>query len=275
MTTAQRTQDGSVVDKLKETLAAFLSAQVDRITSKASDKLSDIAGQLTEAAEHDGALPKAGARLLKGESPVKAQDIKETLTGGDSSGGGEGSAVQVKATFISEALDVGVPLRTAYNHWTEYEDFPSFTKGTQDVSKDDEVASHWSVKIGPSTRSWQATVLEQIPDDRIVWRTESGQATLHGAVSFHELDTTLTRILLVVEYQPSGFLEKTGNVWRAQGRRMRLDFKNFQRQVTFAEEEPEGWRGEIQDGKVVRSHEDATAEEQGGDDGGEEDGKEE
>jgi hypothetical protein len=67
---------------------------------------------------------------------------------------------------------------------------------------------------------------------------------------------------LVVEYYPSGFFEKTGNLWRAQGRRMRLDFKNFQRYVTLTQEEPEGWRGEIRDGEVVVSHEDALEEEE-------------
>ena len=70
------------------------------------------------------------------------------------------------------------------------------------------------------------------------------------------------RIVLVVEYYPSGFFEKTGNLWRAQGRRMRLDFKNFQRYVSLTNEEPEGWRGEIRDGEVVVSHEDAMEEEE-------------
>ncbi|MEU0633780.1 cyclase, partial [Streptomyces sp. NPDC005989] len=99
------------------------------------------------------------------------------------------------------------------------------------------------------------------PDDRIVWTSEGAKGTTRGAVSFHELAPSLTRIVLVVEYYPSGFFEKTGNLWRAQGRRMRLDFKHFQRYVTLAQEEPEGWRGEIRDGEVVVSHEDAMEEE--------------
>ncbi|MFF1934141.1 cyclase, partial [Streptomyces sp. NPDC058228] len=86
--------------------------------------------------------------------------------------------------------------------------------------------------------------------------------TTKGAVSFHELAPTLTRIVLVMEYYPSGFFEKTGNIWRAQGRRVRLDFKHFQRYVSLTEEEPEGWRGEIRDGEVVTSHEEALEEEE-------------
>lgn len=140
--------------------------------------------------------------------------------------------------------------------------FSSFAKGVRDVSKSDEVGSDWKVKVGPSSRSFKATVQEQIPDDRIVWTSEGAKGTTRGAVSFHELGPTLTRIVLVVEYYPSGFFEKTGNLWRAQGRRMRLDFKNFQRYVTLTNEEPEGWRGEIRDGEVVVSHEDAVEEEE-------------
>jgi hypothetical protein len=105
-------------------------------------------------------------------------------------------------------------------------------------------------------------VQEQVPDDRIVWTSEGAKGTTRGAVSFHELAPNLTRIVLVVEYYPSGFFEKTGNLWRAQGRRMRLDFKHFVRFVTLTQEEPEGWRGEIRDGEVVVSHEEAMEEEE-------------
>jgi hypothetical protein len=163
---------------------------------------------------------------------------------------------------IIEVLDVGVPLRDTYDYWTQYDKFSSFAKGVRDVSKDDEGGSDWKVKVGPSSRSFKATVQEQIPDDRIVWTSEGAKGTTRGAVSFHELGPTLTRIVLVVEYYPSGFFEKTGNLWRAQGRRMRLDFKNFQRYVTLTNEEPEGWRGEIRDGEVVVSHDDAVEQEE-------------
>ncbi|MGW1798356.1 SRPBCC family protein, partial [Streptomyces sp. NPDC001984] len=122
--------------------------------------------------------------------------------------------------------------------------------------------SDWKVKVGPSTRGWKATTQEQVPDERIVWTSEGAKGTTRGCVSFHELTSTLTRIVLVVEYYPSGFFEKTGNIWRAQGRRLRLDFKHFQRYVTLTDEEPEGWRGEIRDGEVVRTHEEAIEEEE-------------
>ncbi|MFD4722796.1 SRPBCC family protein [Streptomyces sp. NPDC058423] len=261
----------SAVGGVREALSGFVGSQVERLAEKAGDKLTDVTGQLTDAADNGGSLLKIGSRILGGESPVKAflsekakgvkdsvvDKAKEAFGGGKGKSGGGG-----KSMNILEVLDVGVSLRTAYDYWTQYEKFSSFTKGVRSVSKSDETASDWKVKVGPSSRSFTATVQEQIPDDRIVWTSEGAKGSTKGAVSFHELAPELTRIVLVMEYYPSGFFEKTGNLWRAQGRRVRLDFKHFQRYVTLADEEPEGWRGEIRDGEVVMSHEEALEEEE-------------
>ncbi|MFJ2586601.1 SRPBCC family protein [Streptomyces sp. NPDC087538] len=268
--TDQPTAQMSGADRLREEASNFLSAQVERLAEKAGDKLTDVTGQLTDVAE-SGSLPAIGSRILQGDSPLKAfvgekaKGVKDKVVGKvkEAFGGGKGKRKSSggKVMNIIEVLDVGVPLRVAYDHWTQYDQFSSFAKGVRDVSKSDEMSSDWKVKVGPSSRGFKATVQEQIPDDRIVWTSEGAKGTTRGAVSFHELAPSLTRIVLVVEYYPSGFFEKTGNLWRAQGRRMRLDFKHFQRYVTLAQEEPEGWRGEIRDGEVVVSHEDAMEEE--------------
>ncbi|MFD8423845.1 SRPBCC family protein [Streptomyces sp. NPDC059466] len=267
----QPAEGNSGVDLLRGELTKFLSAQVEHLAEKAGEKLTDVTGKLSESAE-TGSLPAIGSRILQGDSPLKAfvsekaKGVKDSVVGKvkDAFGGGKGKRKSSggKVMNIIEVLDVGVPLRDAYDYWTQYDQFSSFAKGVRDVSKSDEVGSDWKVKVGPSSRSFKATVQEQIPDDRIVWTSEGAKGTTRGAVSFHELGPTLTRIVLVVEYYPSGFFEKTGNLWRAQGRRMRLDFKNFQRYVTLTNEEPEGWRGEIRDGEVVVSHEDAIEEEE-------------
>lgn len=101
---------------------------------------------------------------------------------------------------IIEVLDVGIQIRDAYDHWTQYERFSSFTKGVRSASKDKDADSDWKVEVGPSTRGWNATVHEQIPDERIAWTSEGARGTTRGCVSFHELTTTLTRIVLVVEH---------------------------------------------------------------------------
>ncbi|MEU9926250.1 SRPBCC family protein [Streptomyces anulatus] len=277
----------SGVDRIKEELSKFASAQVQTLAEKAGGKLKDLTGQLTDAAENGGSLPAIGSRVLQGESPVKAfvsekakgakdavVDKAKSAFGG---GGGKGNRKAGGGKFMNiiEVMDVGVPLRTAYDAWTQYDEFSGFMKGVQSVSKGEDEESDWKVKVGPSSRSFKATVQEQVPDDRIVWTSEGAKGSTRGAISFHELAPNLTRIVLVMEYYPSGFFEKTGNLWRAQGRRVRLDFKHFQRYVTLTEEEPEGWRGEIRDGEVVVSHEEAVereeAEEEEAEDGEDED----
>ncbi|MFF1595597.1 SRPBCC family protein [Streptomyces sp. NPDC058286] len=262
----------SGVDRLREELSKFLGAQLERAAEKAGDKLTDVTDKLTDVAENGGSLPAIGSRILQGDSPVKAfvsekaKGVKDSVVekAKEAFGGGKGKRKSSggKITHIFEVQDVGVPVRTAYDHWTEYDRFSSFTKGVRDVSTSDETTSDWRVKVGPSSRSFKATVQEQVPDDRIVWTSEGAKGTTRGAVSFHELSPNLTRIVLVVEYYPAGFFEKTGNLWRAQGRRMRLDFKHFVRFVTLTQEEAEGWRGEIRDGEVVVSHEEAMEEEE-------------
>lgn len=161
-----------------------------------------------------------------------------------------------------EYVDVGVPLRTAYDQWTQFQDFSTFAKGVKSANRADDTTSDWQLKVFWSNRSWKAHTTEQIPDDRIAWTSEGAKGTTKGVISFHELADSLTRVLLVIEYYPKGLFEKTGNIWRAQGRRARLDLKNYVRFVTIKGEAEDGWRGEIRDGEVVRSHEDAVAEEE-------------
>lgn len=180
-------------------------------------------------------------------------------------GGGKGKrkgGAGQKPTVIIEFIDVGVDLRTAYDQWTQYQDFSTFAKGVKSANRADDTHTDWQMKIFWSNRSWKATTTDQIPDDRIHWTSEGAKGTSKGVVSFHRLADNLTRVLLVIEYYPKGLFEKTGNIWRAQGRRARLDLKNFARFITLKGEAEDGWRGEIQDGEVVKSHEDAVAEEE-------------
>jgi uncharacterized membrane protein len=285
-------EQGSGLDQLRGALKGFVGAQVEHLAGNAGDKLGDITGGLTGMAENGGFLPKAGLRMLQGDSPIKAligekaksikSNVVDKVKGVFGGGGGKGrKSGTTKVMNMIEVLDVGVPLRFAYDHWTQYEKFSSFTKGVRSASRGKEADSDWKVKVGPSTRGWKATTQEQVPDERIVWTSEGAKGTTRGCVSFHELAPNLTRIVLVVEYYPSGLFEKTGNIWRAQGRRLRLDFKHFQRYVSLTDEEADGWRGEIRDGEVVRTHEEAIEEEEraadeeeGSEEAGEDEGEE-
>jgi uncharacterized membrane protein len=283
------------LDDLRSEFGQFLTGMTQGWVDKASGKVSDLTGRLTDIAEGtvkdkgdgDGAggLLGIGSRVLHGESPLKAavsqktKDAKDSVVGKVKSavggGGGAGKSGDVKAVSISESLDVGVSRRTAYDQWTQFEDFSDFTKGVRGVSQEDDVTTTWNLKIGPSSRSWKATIQEQIPDERIVWTSEGAHGSTTGCVSFHELGPSLTRILVVVEYRPAGFFEKTANLWRAQGRRLRLDLKHFGRHITLhADDELEGWRGEVREGEVVRSHEEGLEDDDRDEDAYDEEGEE-
>lgn len=291
--TEENRQDGggdgalsSSLERVAKELVEFAAAQVHHVVSKAGGRVTDVAERAGESVQGAASLPKLGARMAGGATKKGAKSVAGTVKqavgggggdgddgdgGGGGGGGGKGKGGGTKVTNIIETIDVGLPLRDCYNHWTEYESFGDFMKGVQGVQRSDEVESDWKLKIGPSSRGWHATVQEQVPDERIEWTSEGAKGSTRGVVTFHELAPRLTRIVVVVEYYPAGFFEKTANLWRAQGRRLRLDLKHFQRHVTLeADEVPEGWRGTIRDGEVVVSHEDALADEKGGDE--EEDG---
>jgi len=152
-------------------------------------------------------------------------------------------------------------------------------KKVENVEAPDETELEWKAQIFWSHRTWKATILEQIPNERIVWRSKGEKGHVDGAVTFHELDKNLTRILVVLEYYPQGLFEKTGNLWRAQGRRARAELRHFRRHVmtrTILEpDEVEGWRGVIEDGEVVKSHDEVVEEEERAEDEGPEEERDE
>ncbi|MFG2353115.1 SRPBCC family protein [Streptomyces sp. NPDC048521] len=264
-------------DRLKAEAQEYLSAQAQRALTGLGRKLGETTGKLNDIAE--GKSPgfaklalDGGRKLAEGKGPLRsalelgASRAKENVMGAlKNLGGGKGkrkSGGGNKPTVIMESVDVGVPVRTAYDQWTQYKDFSAFAKGVKSASRASDTDSDWQAKIFWSSRSWKAHTTEQIPDYRIQWTSEGAKGSVKGVVTFHELGENLTRVLLVMEYYPSGLFEKTGNIWRAQGRRARLDLKHFVRFITMKGEAEDGWRGEIRDGEVVRSHEDAVAEEE-------------
>ncbi|MFF1405524.1 SRPBCC family protein [Streptomyces sp. NPDC058294] len=274
-------------DRLKEEAQEYLSAQATRLLSGLGRKLGETTGKLNDIAEGNspgfGKMALDGGRkLAEGKGPVRSalevgasrvkenvMDAVKNLGGGKGKKGGAGK----KPVVIMESVDVGVPLRTAYDQWTQYQDFSTFAKGVKSAGRSDDTQSDWQAKVFWSSRSWKAKTTEQVPDYRIQWTSEGAKGTTKGVVSFHRLEENLTRVLLVMEYYPVGLFEKTGNIWRAQGRRARLDLKNFARFITLKGEAEDGWRGEIRDGEVVKSHEDAVAEEESEQSENDEDGE--
>ncbi|WP_371947622.1 SRPBCC family protein [Actinomadura monticuli] len=271
------------VDQLKDAVKELGQALMVRTLMKASGQVEGLTQRLTDAADGGagvgGKMAATGVKkIAEGESPVKAglsagltgakEKVKSAVgAGGDGKEEGKGKGKGgPKVVNIIEEFDVALPRRVAYDQWTQFADFPSFTKKVESVEQESDEKINWRAQIFLSHRSWESTIIEQVPDERIVWKSKGAKGYVDGAVTFHELAPNLTRILIVAEYHPDGFFEKTANLWRAQGRRLRLDFKHIKRhmmtQTLLEQAETEGWRGEIRDGEVVKTHEDALQEEE-------------
>ncbi|PQP09811.1 cyclase [Rhodococcus opacus] len=276
--------DGDGVSSvLQESLQTLLGTVAEKALSSVSDKVANTSGRLTDYAENGGeggllAALTGSEKSDDDESPDKSDTgggwwegakqfvkdkgsaLKDAVTGGG--GGGSGKGKKLKLTNIVETIDVGVPVQLAYNQWTQFADFPSFMKKVERVEQESDEKLEWKAQIFLSHRTWEATILEQVPDERIVWRSKGAKGFIDGAVTFHEVTPDLTRIVLILEYHPKGLFEKTGNLWRAQGRRARLELKHFARHVMTQSilhpDDVEGWRGEIRDGEVVEPEQDES-----------------
>ena len=246
------------IDRLRTEVTELGKAMVKNGFSSAVEKVGDASGPAGKAAKS----------IKDGESPVKAatkagtsalkDKVKEAVGGG---GGGK----KMKVVNILETIDVPVPRRVAYDKWTQFQDIPDFTRKVEKVDQKEDEKLEWKAQVFLSHRTWQATIKEQVPDERIVWESSGEKGHVDGAVTFHELAPDLTRVLMTLEYHPQGFFEKTANLWRAQGRRARADMRQFRREMTMhtmlEQEEQEGWRGEIRESEVVKSDEEGQDEE--------------
>ena len=267
-------------EALKEAGQHLLGLLVQRVAEAASQRVGGLTDRLSDVTETGGDLRSAlgvgrsrdddrgggsgdGRGGLTGALGSLKEKVATAIGGG---GGGSGGTTKLKMTNIVESLDIALPLRTTYDLWTQFEDFPSFMKKVETVEQESDEKTNWTAKVFVSRRRWEATIVEQVPDSHIVWRSTGAKGHVDGAVTFTEVAPNLTRVLLVMEYWPKGLFEQTGNLWRAQGRRARLEFKHFRRHamtnVILRQEEVEGWRGEIRDSEVVKTHEEALAEEQ-------------
>lgn len=263
------------LDELKHNLTDYASAWGEKTIKGLGDKASSLFDGLGSADSPVGKAAQKGAeKLAEGDSPIKAglsgaatgvkEQVKDVFTGGGGSKGSNRGAKKV--TNIVETIEVGVPISVAYNQWTQFEDWSDFMKKVENVEQESEEKVNIKGQVFWSHRTWDSTIIQQVADEQIVWRSTGQKGHLDGAVTFHRLGPRLTRILVVVEYYPQGFMEKTGNIWRAVGRRVQVELKRYVRQIMTSTildpDAVEGWRGEIRDSEVVRTHEEVVEEEQ-------------
>lgn len=259
-------------DRLKDEAKNALGAAGDKAISTAGEKVKDATGALDGITEGGGVVGRAakeGAEsAAEGDSPVKGalaggvKGVKDKVVSAFTGGGSDPS----HSVNIIESVEVGVPIDVAYNQWTQFHEQPDYMRKVENVDTPEDTEVEYTAKILWSSRTWTATVIEQIPDTHIIWRSEGEKGHVDGTVSFHELAPRLTKVIVVLEYYPGGFFEKTANLWRAQGRRARSDLRHFARHVMtrsiLEPDELEGWRGEIRDEEVQRTPEEVAEDEQ-------------
>ena len=149
---------------------------------------------------------------------------------------------------IEQTIDVNVPLHTAYNQWTQFEDFPSFMEGVESVTQLDDRHLRWVADIGGETREWQAEIVAQEPDRRVAWRATDGKDNA-GVVTFQPLDQTTTRVEVQMQWEPEGMKEKAGSMVGMDDRRVKGDLERFNDMIEKRGVETGAWRGEVEQGQ--------------------------
>jgi hypothetical protein len=151
------------------------------------------------------------------------------------------------STKVEESIQVDVPVSTAYNQWTQFEDFPHFMGGVKDVHQHDDQRLHWVAEIAGVRREWEATIIEQVPDQKIAWAATEG-ATNAGAVRFEPLGPSSTMVYLTLEYEPEGLVEQAGDKLGIVGRQAKSDLQKFKELIEDEGYESGAWRGSVNEG---------------------------
>jgi uncharacterized membrane protein len=152
---------------------------------------------------------------------------------------------------VEQSIEVEVPVATAYNQWTQFEEFPRFMEGVKEVRQLDDKRLHWVAEIGGKTEAWDAEITEQHPDHRIAWKSTSGKDNA-GVVTFHRLDEAKTKVMVQLDWDSEGLTESLGAAVGADDRRVKGDLERFKELIEARGAESGAWRGEIEHDRVER-----------------------
>ena len=229
--------------------ANIASKATDKVGSKVKDTVSD---KVDQAGGAGGIAKEAASGLIPGLGG-----------GGDDGGGGKNDMPGVgkgRRMPIQQSVDVAVELETAYNQFTQFEEWPQFMHRVTNVSQDEDETIRFSTKIWGKTKEFEAKIVTQRPDDRIKWKVAQG-ITHSGVASFHELAPRLTRIEITLDVQPGSLIEKAARGMRHIKRAVRADLHRYKAFIEMQEMETGAWRGVIEDGEVVEPHDESYDEE--------------
>lgn len=148
-------------------------------------------------------------------------------------------------TQIIETIDVDVPVTTAYNQWTQFEEFPEILQHVDSLEQTTDTRTHWKVTIGGQTREFDAEITEQHPDERVAWTSENGEVDHAGVVTFHKLADDKTRVTVQLDWEPDGLLEKVGAATGVGKHLVRDELHRFKEHLEAKGTADGGWRGDI------------------------------
>ena len=145
---------------------------------------------------------------------------------------------------IEKSIEINVPVKTAYNQWTQFEEFPRFMEGVEQVRQVDDKHLHWKASIGGKQKEWDAVITEQIPDQRIAWMSQGGTKN-SGMVTFSPVSENKSKLNLRLEYEPEGAVEKTGDTIGVVTGRVEGDLQRFKDFIESRGQETGAWRGKV------------------------------
>jgi len=148
---------------------------------------------------------------------------------------------------VEQSIEIDVPVSTAYNQWTQFEEFPKFMEGVEEVRQIDDTHTHWRTKVAGKEEEYDAEITEQHPDERVAWKSTSGP-THAGVVTFHRLDEGRTKVMLQLDAEPEGVVEKAGEMLGMLDRRVKGDLERFKELIESRGTETGAWRGDVEAG---------------------------
>jgi uncharacterized membrane protein len=226
---------GVGVGALAPLAAKGARALAKRSSANPLKKAGDVGGSVKDAV---GKVGQIGNGDDDGEGGGKSKGLP---------GVGKGRRMPVQ-----QDIDIGAPLKTVYNQWTQFEDWPKFMHRVQQISQEDETHLTFKAKIWGVSREFKAEIVEQRPDERIKWRVNEGMSH-NGVVTFHELGPRLTRVEVNLDVEPGSMIEKAARGMRHVKRAVRADLARFKAYVLMEEEETGAWRGTVEDGDVKQT----------------------
>jgi len=151
---------------------------------------------------------------------------------------------------IEQSIDVNVPVRVAYDQWTQFEEFPRFMEGVESVRQTDDTHLHWVAEVGGKRKEWDAEITQQEPDQRVAWTSITG-ARNGGAVDFHRIDDNTTRVTLTMDVEPEGVVENVGSAVGVPERTVKGDLERFKEFIESRGSATGAWRGTVEQGDVT------------------------